>query len=44
VQELFSPPTADIHGVKLVRHTGDLGVSVIVSTNCEALAKLEAWR
>jgi hypothetical protein len=27
-----------------VRHSGDLGISVIVHANCEVVAKLEAWR
>jgi hypothetical protein len=44
VSELLSPPIQDIYVVEFVRHPGDLGVSVIVHANCEAAAKLEAWR
>ena len=40
----LSPPNQDIYMVEFERHPGDLGVSVIVRANCEAAAKLEAWR
>ena len=39
-----SLPTQDIYVVEFERHPGDPGVSVIFRTNCDAVAKLEAWR
>jgi hypothetical protein len=40
----LNPPNQDIYAVDFVRHSGDLGISVIVRANCEVVAKLEAWR
>jgi len=44
VSELLAPPTQDIYVSEFERHPGVLAVSVIVCANCEASAKLEAWR
>ena len=43
MSELFSP-AQDIYVVEFVRHSGDLGISVIVRANCEADARFEAWK
>ena len=40
----ISPLAQDIYVVEFERHSGDLGVALIVRANCEALAKLEALR
>jgi hypothetical protein len=40
----LNPPTQDIYVVEFVRHSGDLGVSIILRAECEAVARLQAWR
>ncbi len=37
-------PAPDLYVVEFRRHSGDLGVSVILPATCALMAKLEAWR
>lgn len=40
----LNPPNQDIYIVEFVRHSGDLGVSLILRAECQVAARLQAWR
>jgi hypothetical protein len=37
-------PAPDLYVIEFTRHSGDLGVSVILPATCAPMARLEAWR